>query len=112
MSDDVDASQVKAGIEAILMVADQPVSPAQLAEIIGLSPTPMSWHHQAVMRPGEGMHAVAHAPDGTIEATESADHRHLVSVQWHPELTAADDPSQQALFDNLVTTITTARQPA
>jgi putative glutamine amidotransferase len=22
-----------------------------------------------------------------------------VAVQWHPEATAADDPSQQALFD-------------
>jgi len=37
MSNDVDQVQIKAGIEAILMVADQPVSPSQLADIIGCS---------------------------------------------------------------------------
>jgi putative glutamine amidotransferase len=26
----------------------------------------------------------------------------VVGVQWHPEETAATDPSQQALFDTLV----------
>ena len=36
MSEQVDASEIKAGIEAILMVADQPVSPGQLAEIMGV----------------------------------------------------------------------------
>lgn len=33
----MDPSEIKAGIEAILMVADQPVAPAQLADIIGVS---------------------------------------------------------------------------
>jgi len=37
MSDAVDAAAVKAAIEAILMVADQPVSPTQLADIIGVT---------------------------------------------------------------------------
>jgi len=37
MSETVDATAIKAGIEAILMVADQPVSPGQLADIIGVS---------------------------------------------------------------------------
>ena len=35
MTDTVDQGEIKAGIEAILMVADEPVSPAQLADIIG-----------------------------------------------------------------------------
>lgn len=65
--------------------------------------TPMSWHHQAVDRLGEGLRAVAWAPDGTIEATEHESHPWLAIVQWHPELTAASDPTQQALFDGLVT---------
>ncbi len=64
-------------------------------------PTPMSWHHQAVDRLGEGLHAVAWAPDGTIEATEHESHPWLASVQWHPELSAATDPTQQRLFDQL-----------
>jgi segregation and condensation protein B len=37
MSEQVDTSEIKAGIEAILMVADQPVSPGQFADIIGVS---------------------------------------------------------------------------
>lgn len=36
MSDDVTGADTKAGIEAILMVADQPVSPKQLADLIGV----------------------------------------------------------------------------
>ncbi|MBT3341892.1 MAG: gamma-glutamyl-gamma-aminobutyrate hydrolase family protein [Gemmatimonadetes bacterium] len=64
----------------------------------------MSWHHQAVDRLGEGLQVNAHAPDGTIEGLElPADrHRWMLAVQWHPELTAADDPAQQALFMGFV----------
>ncbi len=65
-------------------------------------PTPMSWHHQAVDRLGSGLRAVAWAPDGTIEATQHESHPWLASVQWHPELSAASDPTQQRLFDSLV----------
>jgi putative glutamine amidotransferase len=63
---------------------------------------PMSWHHQAVDRPGEGLRAVAWAPDGIIEALELDGHPNLLAVQWHPELTASDDATQAALFDALV----------
>jgi len=63
--------------------------------------TPMSWHHQAVDRPGDGLRVVARARDGVVEAVELADHPEVVAVQWHPELSAAVDPSQQALFDDL-----------
>ena len=40
--------------------------------------------------------------DEIIEAIESPDSPWLVCVQWHPELTAAEDPLQQRLFDDLV----------
>ena len=63
-----------------------------------------SWHHQAIKQLGRGLRVAAHAPDGTIEAAELPDHRWLYAVQWHPELTAEDDPLQQALFDELVET--------
>ncbi len=74
-----------------------------VAEVMGATEvTPMSWHHQAIDRLGEGLRAVAWAPDGTVEATEHESHRWLASVQWHPELSAESDPTQQRLFDALV----------
>lgn len=66
--------------------------------------TPMSWHHQAIDRLGSGLRPVAWAADGTIEATEHESHPWLISVQWHPELSAGDDPTQQRLFDAFVHT--------
>ncbi|MDP9344038.1 MAG: gamma-glutamyl-gamma-aminobutyrate hydrolase family protein [Actinomycetota bacterium] len=59
-----------------------------------------SHHHQAVDRLGDGLHVVGRSEDGVVEAIEGDD-GWLVAVQWHPELTAADDPTQQALFDAL-----------
>ena len=74
-----------------------------LAKTIGATEcTPDSWHHQAVDQPGRGLKPIAHAPDGTIEALAHESHPWLVAVQWHPELTAAEDPAQQALFNGLV----------
>ncbi|MFT5268021.1 MAG: segregation and condensation protein B [Acidimicrobiales bacterium] len=37
MSEHMDASDIKAGMEAILMVADQPVAPQQFAELMGVT---------------------------------------------------------------------------
>lgn len=75
----------------------------RLAGIMGATEmSPMSWHHQAIRRMAPGFEAVAHAPDGTIEAAELASHPWLIAVQWHPELSAHQDPAQQRLFDALV----------
>jgi putative glutamine amidotransferase len=61
-----------------------------------------SVHHQGIDRLGEGLAPVGWSDDGLIEALEpEGDQGWLVAVQWHPEATAADDPSQQALFDAL-----------
>lgn len=74
-----------------------------LARIAGATEmAPLSWHHQAVRALAPGLRAVAHAPDGTVEAIEAPRHPWLLAVQWHPELTAASDPVQQRLFDRLV----------
>lgn len=74
----------------------------RLAEIMGSAePTPVSWHHQAVDRLGDGLRVIARAPDGTVEAVDHPDFPQLVSVQWHPELSAATDVTQQRLFDDL-----------
>lgn len=74
---------------------------SRLQSIVGHTPTGHSVHHQSVDQVGEDVVVTARAEDGTIEAIELAD-RWVVGVQWHPEDTAATDPSQQALFDALV----------
>lgn len=53
-----------------------------------------STHHQAAdpARLG-GLHAIAYAPDGTIEAVAASD-APMIGVQWHPELL----PGSSALF--------------
>lgn len=63
-----------------------------------------SHHHQGVDRLGEGLVATGWSSDGLVEAVErepgdSVQTPWMVGVQWHPEDTAAADPSQQALFD-------------
>lgn len=63
---------------------------------------PASWHHQAVDRPGAGLTVTAWADDGVIEALELVGHPWLIAVQWHPEMTSHEDPTQQKLFDELV----------
>ncbi|MBK8020048.1 MAG: gamma-glutamyl-gamma-aminobutyrate hydrolase family protein [Chloroflexi bacterium] len=64
--------------------------------------TTASWHHQAIDRLAEGLRVVGWASDDVIEAVEVAGKPQVMAVQWHPELSAAEDAAQQALFDNLV----------
>lgn len=66
------------------------------------SVTTASWHHQSIGDLANGLSIVGRAPDGVIEAVEMPDRPNLIAVQWHPELTAADDVTQQRLFDELV----------
>ena len=78
-------------------------SGSRLAEIMGSDRVEcVSWHHQAVDRPGRGCRIVANAPDGVAEAIEVDDHPQLIAVQWHPELSSERDTQQQKLFDELV----------
>lgn len=66
------------------------VAPGTLLDAIapGVLDVP-TYHHQAVLGLGEGVRAVAHAEDGTIEAIELPGRDFALGVQWHPE--AADD---------------------
>ncbi len=57
-----------------------------------------SFHHQAVDRLGAGLHAVAWAPGGSIEAIEGDGERLVLGVQWHAESLDRD----AALFRALV----------
>jgi putative glutamine amidotransferase len=61
-----------------------------------------SWHHQALRKVAGGFKVAATAADGTIEAIESQSYPNLIAIQWHPELTAAQDPVQQNLFNKLI----------
>jgi len=44
-----------------------------------------SFHHQAVAETGPRFRVTARATDGVIEAIESAEHKPVIGVQWHPE---------------------------
>lgn len=71
-----------------------------------------SHHHQGVDRLADGLAAVAWSGDGLVEAVEPAsrDGAWVVGVQWHPEITAAEDPSQQALFDGFASLVRARRR--
>lgn len=60
-----------------------------------------SFHHQAVRDVAPGFSAVAHAPDGVVEAIESNEGS-ILGVQWHPERLQAHYPEHAALFAWLV----------
>ena len=61
------------------------------------------FHHQAIDRLGEGLHAVAWSDDGVVEAVETAEgaRQWFLGVQWHPEDTAETDAAQRAIFAGL-----------
>jgi putative glutamine amidotransferase len=71
-------------------------------DILGVGTTRVnSWHHQACRSIGKGLIPTAASPDGLIEGLESARHRFVIAVQWHPER-MRDDARQQSLFRALV----------
>ena len=59
-------------------------------------------HHQAIDTVANGLAVVGTSPDGIIHAVEVTGARWTVGTQWHPEDSAATDPQQQGLFDELV----------
>jgi len=87
-----------------------PAPGSRLLATVGIDVlTCSSHHHQGIDRLGDELVATGWSEDGLVEAIErrpnDPDDIHLpwmVGVQWHPEETAADDRSQQALFDALV----------
>ena len=61
-----------------------------------------SFHHQGLRRLGDGLRAVAWAPDGLVEAVEMTGERFVVGVQWHPEDLVGHDPAARSLFAAVV----------
>jgi putative glutamine amidotransferase len=75
----------------------------ELATILGAGPIDVvSWHHQAIRTLAPGLVVSAQADDGTVEAVEAPGHPWLIATQWHPEMSAANDPRQQRLFDAFI----------
>ena len=97
---DDDIHRNEAGLWAMQEVHVE--SDSLIAEVMELTTLrTSSGHHQAVKELAPGLRVVASAADGIIEALEKPGHPWLIAVQWHPEVTAGQDPSQQALFDAL-----------
>ena len=81
----------------------QVVPGSRLALAMGTTdPFIHSLHHQAIENLANNLVVVGTHQDGTIEAVEHTGSTWIVGVQWHPEDTARDDPSQQGLFNSLV----------
>ena len=92
-----------AGQEYVLH--DVEITPrTKLSKAIGsTSVNVASFHHQGINRVGAGLKVVARSSDGLVEGLEHTGRdQWLIGVQWHPEDTAATDPSQQNLYDALV----------
>ncbi|GIW02153.1 gamma-glutamyl-gamma-aminobutyrate hydrolase family protein [Roseiflexus sp.] len=77
---------------------------SRLRQILGSDELPInSLHHQSIKTVAPGLMAVGWAPDGVIEAIESANGHFLIGVQCHPEaLQSRADPRWQTLFRRFV----------
>ena len=74
-----------------------------LGEVVGDAVEASCYHHQCLAELGAGMHVVARAEEGVIEAVEiDGAAGWFLGVQWHPEDTWAEDAQQLALFRALV----------
>lgn len=93
-------------VQAVTMDPD-----AELTTIMGAATVQTySGHHQALDRLGDGMETIGVAPDGIVEAVRYTKHAWCLGVQWHPEVSADKDPTQQRIFDALVARATAYRQ--
>lgn len=105
---DEDVHRAADGGWALQAVQVQPDS--FLAQIMGATRvTTHSGHHQAVKDLGRGLEVVATAADGIPEALALPGHPWLIAVQWHPEMSAAGQPTQQRIFDALVAAAASGR---
>ena len=73
-----------------------------LADALGSAIEVNSYHHQALRDLGEGVRAVAHAPDGIVEAIEFDGATFALGVQWELQESWRDDERFLALFSSFV----------
>ncbi|MEV6347200.1 gamma-glutamyl-gamma-aminobutyrate hydrolase family protein [Actinoplanes sp. NPDC051851] len=70
---------------------------SRIAGLLGEEATINCYHHQGVADPGK-LVVTGRAADGLPEAVEAPDHRFVLGVQWHPEVSRDD----RRLFGALV----------
>ena len=76
---------------------------SKLADVMGAKLVhTMSGHHQALGRIATSLTVTASSVDEIVEGVELQTHPWCLGVQWHPEITAANDETQQRLFNVLV----------
>lgn len=61
-----------------------------------------SLHKQAINKVGEGLFVEARARDGLVEAISLIKHPFMIGVQWHPELSYAQDALSKFLFTEFI----------
>lgn len=94
------AGEEGAELREVIVHHDVHVEPGtRLAEILGTTNfTANSHHHQAIDQLGEGLDAVAWAPDGIIEAAAGTGSPWLLAVQFHPERMMSESIEARRLF--------------
>jgi putative glutamine amidotransferase len=76
---------------------------SRLAAALGERSVVNSYHHQAVRELGDGVVAVAWAPDGVVEAIELPDAAApVLGVQWELQQAWQDDPRSLSVFEHFV----------
>ncbi|MFP4134076.1 MAG: gamma-glutamyl-gamma-aminobutyrate hydrolase family protein [Halothece sp.] len=75
---------------------------SRLYDIIGKTQfTVMSLHHQGIEATPPHWQAVGYSEDGLIEAIEHQSHPWAIALQWHPEMSPADE-NHQKIFQAFV----------
>jgi gamma-glutamyl-gamma-aminobutyrate hydrolase PuuD len=92
---------------------------SRVRELLGANEIEVnSRHHQAVLPEtlAPGLIATAYSPDGLVEGVESAEHRWVLGVQWHPERLEPEHAGfaerSRPLFEALVAEARVVREPA
>jgi putative glutamine amidotransferase len=81
----------------------QIVAGSRLRQIYGAERIAVnSMHHQGAHELGRDLFAVAHAPDGLLEAVEMPGPGYCVGVQWHPETLLIRDRRTRGLMRSFV----------
>jgi putative glutamine amidotransferase len=66
---------------------DVRLAPAsRIGALLGQQASVATYHHQGVLRLGDGLAATGWAADGAVEAVELPGGAWVVGVQWHPEV--------------------------
>ena len=77
------------------------------ADIFGTDPIMVNTlHHQAVRALGKGLRVAAVSDDGLVEAVDMPDRQFVLGIQWHPEMLAAQNPHQMAVFQRFIEHVT------